>query len=252
MRQEIKFVVPVDRGAEFMARCRDHCEFDKHTDDRGGYQVLSIYYDSPRHRFYWDREESVGFRRKVRFRAYQCSGQVTALVLEIKERHKNLVNKKRIVIPATGLPLGGTELSNVLGLFPDSEAKREVTFLYERLALRPAVAINYYRTTLVGRYDPNLRITLDSHLVSGDPGSFNSDCVPFIRPDLSILEVKASTSIPAWLHHSMLEYGFSRVRYSKYCDGLRTYWSHGSGGAVERVEAVPQEDQIDEVAQAVG
>ncbi|MEZ4753992.1 MAG: VTC domain-containing protein [Bdellovibrionota bacterium] len=97
-RHELKYEVPISVADKFFEDCMPFCDWDKYAGPTKMYEIASVYYDTPSFIFYRDREESVGYRRKIRLRSYNTDGKSTALFIEIKEKHKQFVNKKRINI----------------------------------------------------------------------------------------------------------------------------------------------------------
>ena len=227
-RLEMKFVVSLEQGNGFLASLNDHLVPDKHGDGQGTYEVASIYYDTPSYRFFWDRTESVGYRRKVRLRAYLKDEGITALFIEIKERHQSVVIKKRISLPLTLLDTLGPDhfhwkLGDILPHAADNAETRELRYLFERLGLEPAANIRYIRRSYVSVYENDLRITLDRHLTVGESPltEFEEGSEQlFLPPDNAILEVKMNGRAPDWIVRAMAPYGLMRQRYSKYCEGL--------------------------------
>lgn len=232
-RHELKFVVRRDRGLELMRQIEPYCVGDEHADDSHSYDIASVYYDTPSLRFFHDREESVGCRRKVRLRGYVRGGQCSALFLEIKEKHKQVVAKKRAQYPDLSLLQRFDDhvaipANLLLEGLPDGELTREVTFLNELLGLTPVCLIRYRRQTLIGRAEPGLRVTLDTDLTTGGSLIYSDEQeLHFLDPMLAILEVKTSREIPLWLQSVLLSHNASRLRYSKYCEGVRLLASEG-------------------------
>lgn len=98
LRHELKFVVSVNDGTDFFQSCLNYCHPDAHADSFQSYEVASLYYDTEDSWFYRDREESVGYRRKIRLRSTNLEEEPRALFIEIKEKHKNKGTKKEIKV----------------------------------------------------------------------------------------------------------------------------------------------------------
>ncbi len=84
MRHEVKYLATISDVDSFFKELEPFCSFDKHAGKTNSYEIASIYYDTADLRFYGDREESVGYRRKVRLRSYNNEGKSQALFIEIK------------------------------------------------------------------------------------------------------------------------------------------------------------------------
>jgi VTC domain len=228
LRYELKYVVNIQNALKLMDRCANHASYDNHGDENGAYEVASLYYDTARLRFHWDRKESVGYRRKVRLRSYVVDGNCTGLFLEIKEKHKSLIGKKRTqlnsgILAAIKSDHHRITLAELAPYLKDDAAVREVCFLDEYFGLLPTMMIRYVRKTLVGNYEPNLRITLDTRLTAG--GSSLTKFCPkeesfFLQPNQAVFEIKSHGTLPIWLQKAVSEFKLFRVRYSKYCSGV--------------------------------
>lgn len=224
-RHEVKFVVSLESANRFLEEIRWYCDGDPHAGPDLSYEIASLYFDTADFRFYWDREESVGFRRKVRLRSYNSDSAIRALFLEIKEKHKRFVAKKRAAFEGTPV-LGGIgphsrlRLKDLLESLPDSWQKREISYLDSRFRLEPVTIIRYLRRAFVPRFENDMRITLDTGLTAGgdDLSVFREELeTPLLPPSSAVLEIKTNRSIPLWLHAALLRQGFFQVRFSKYC-----------------------------------
>lgn len=229
-RHELKYLVHLGKGRELMEELKHHCKLDKHVDETESYEISSIYYDTSDLRFYVDREESVGYRRKVRFRSYNKDGKSKALFVEIKERHKNLISKKRVNLKESNIleecqPHNRIPLDRVIADLEDGSDAREIAYLHKRLELEPIVMIRYMRMPLIPIYEDKIRITLDTQITAGGHNLTKRDpdmkVEKFIlNADYGIFEVKTNDVIPMWLQSVLLRYGLSQTRFSKYCLGV--------------------------------
>jgi hypothetical protein len=231
-RFELKFVIPLDKAFEIFDAFKAYCVKDDHSNEDWEYSVSSIYYDSKSFIFYNDREESVGYRRKIRFRTYSLDEQsVHSSFLEIKEKHKNQVAKKRAKFADSSFlncitNLNTVPLARLLSELPDSAVKREIAYLDEKLSLFPTPIIRYKRKIAIGRFDPSLRITVDYNLLSGGGDSLlthdSSTGKSVLSPFKAVFEIKTRNTLPLWLQQVVSKYGFFRVKYSKYCESLKS------------------------------
>lgn len=227
-RHEIKFVVDLGEAERFFEDLSPYCNFDKHADQTHSYEICSTYYDTKDLRFYLDREESIGHRRKIRLRAYNTDSKSTALFIEIKEKHKNHVAKKRINMKTmdildSGIPHNELPLSMVIEGLEDTEYAREMDYLHRRLKLYPAVVVRYIRKALIPIHEDDMRITLDTKITAGGTSlsKYNPDEEKFIcDPKHGVLEIKTNQSIPLWLQSITKRYSFKHTNFSKYCLGI--------------------------------
>lgn len=231
-RHELKIILPAEKIESFKESIAPWCDVDAHAGPLGCYEVGSLYYDTPDLRFFWDREESVGYRRKVRLRSYNHDGKATKLFVEIKEKHLQLCAKKRIDLPDTSL-LETTDrhdrlpLNDVLDAMEESAEKREVAYLHERLRLTPVVIVRYIRAPFIPKYEGDARITIDSRITAGGEnlGFYDTRKESFVlSPSRSILEIKTNGGLPLWLQSVLRRHELWQSKYSKYCEAVRTYW----------------------------
>jgi SPX domain protein involved in polyphosphate accumulation len=238
-RHEVKYVIDLSLASELLAALQPFCSPDAHAGTTGAYEIASVYYDSADLSFYRAREESVGYRRKVRLRTYNQDGQAKAMFLEIKEKHKQHVSKKRLFLKDHSIlnEFGGSNgsmnhvdiplarvLANLEGSSVGQSAEvRELSYLSKRLELVPVLLNRYIRTALVGNNDHDLRITLDTRITAGGKSLPLYDALKetfLVHPEKGVLEIKTNQGIPLWLHSILLRYELTQTRYSKYCLGV--------------------------------
>ncbi len=228
-RHELKFIVPVGAAETLYRELEVYCDYDKHAGVTKSYEVASVYYDTEDLQFYWDREESVGYRRKIRLRSYNSEGESKALFVEIKEKHKQFVCKKRAnltsneILTKTSLH-DRIPLSEVLSYLDDTAEGREISYLHKRLELKPIVMIRYQRKAILPRFENDMRITLDTELWGGGTSLAQRDDSQersLIAPGSGIFEVKTNFNVPLWLQSILLRYELRQTKFSKYCVAVR-------------------------------
>jgi hypothetical protein len=221
-RFEVKYFVATRHVPALVADLQPFSQPDSHARGSGGYGVFSVYWDTPRLSFFWEKVEGVKHRRKLRFRRYDSSDTVS---VEIKQRVDRTLHKRRVSWP----------VSKVREAFGDGAAVRwdeigddpvatEVALMIERLRLRPTMGVRYQRHARFGRFDPGLRLTIDSRLMYR-PAPIDL-ARPFttgayiIDPRVSVFEIKYDHRAPRWLTKLVCRYGLKIVRMSKYCSAV--------------------------------
>jgi hypothetical protein len=242
LRFELKYIIPLDVAQKLWKEIEMHCVTDEHADPEFGYEVSSLYFDTRKLRFHYDRQESTGYRRKVRLRAYGATphsdnptalpeNQCAGLFMEIKEKHKHRVGKKRCKLIDNSILISYPDILKIsiddLEPFmpPDHVATREILYLHKQLGLSPVNLIRYIRRSFAGKYEPGLRITLDYRVTVGGKSLLTYDAAKekfIIPPSLGVLEIKSFGTIPIWLQNTLLRFELSRTRMSKYCEGVIT------------------------------
>ena len=201
-RNELKFVIRFDERVALLERWRRNLSRDPHTNEDAVTGILSQYYDTPSLRFYREKLDGIGFRNKVRLRTYGYRfrpGQAT--FIEIKQRLGALVRKIRQRVAE----VHPRHLSPETWTFDDPRAGSAFGVLLERFRLRPSAQVWYLREAYEALVEPDVRVTFDSSLTALHPGEQleaerMADPTSRIMPDtLVILEVKATSGIPAWV-----------------------------------------------------
>lgn len=224
-RFELKYLLTSSQANAFREDLLQHVDLDPHSGPTGSYPLASLYYDTPDHRFYWEKIDGIKFRRKLRVRSYEPAPEPsTGVFVEIKQRVNRVTQKRRVVTQlADALALCGA------GIVPAHDSRDTAT--YDEIAamtlyydLEPVVVTLYEREAFVGREsDPGLRITFDKDiryratdldLSSTAPGR------PAINPSRLVMEVKVNERIPFWLTELVARHDCQLVRISKYCQSL--------------------------------
>lgn len=230
-RKEYKFYVPSIHLDALRERMLNHIEHDPFCTDMplNRYSVRSIYLDTARLLFYYEKVDGLKVRKKLRVRVYNHPYENTKAFLEIKRKVEDTIIKERATIFLEEVPLlsNGARIQLVEGESASHRSKLALDrfiYLTKRLNLEPQVLITYEREAFEDIDSGDLRVTFDMNVRS------------FINPDYSqiyqeedlrsftdpffILEVKFSTMMPLWLKETIREYGLHLQSISKYCLGL--------------------------------
>jgi len=227
-RYEIKYLVPREILGDLRDELGRRMEVDAYA-AAGGYGVWSVYYDTTRLRFYWEKIEGLRFRRKLRIRHYgdRCVDDDTPVFVEIKQRVNRVTQKRRVQVPYGQ----ARQLCDQRRMIDCGDSGHgfleEVLGLVAGLDLRPIAMTGYRREAFVGRgAEVGLRVTLD-HRVLGRDRDFhlgadveNKFIVP---PRLAVLEVKANERVPYWLTDLTARHSLAVVRMSKYCQSVEAF-----------------------------
>lgn len=228
-RYEIKYLVTEEQVPRIREELRRRMDTDAHA-RHGGYDVISLYYDTAGLRFYWEKIEGLRFRRKLRVRNYGDRASITddsPVFVEVKQRVNRVTQKRRVRLPYRL----ARRLCDGREMVPHEPGQR--AFLEEVLALivendlRPIATTGYQREPFVGRgIDLGLRVTLD-HRVRGRDRDFHLGADAenrfIVPPHLAIMEVKANDRVPYWVTDMTAALNLSVVRVSKYCQSVETF-----------------------------
>ena len=226
-RFELKYLVSIRDAEKFKRALGAYLGPDEHGDGIGSYQISSLYYDGPDHRFYWEKVDGIRFRRKLRIRCYQPPDEFTPdtpVFVEIKQRLDRVTQKRRVLLPYQAA-LSLCDRREIPEHAPrDAAVMEEIAAMTWQYNLRPASLVRYRRLALVGTdYDIGLRVTFDtdlryraSQLQLGDQ---QSDLLLF-PPDWTVIEIKVNERIPYWLTELVASHNLNMVRLSKYCRSI--------------------------------
>ena len=221
-RFEVKYFVATKTVPGLLEELGAYTSVDAHADPRHGYEVFSVYWDTANLSFFWEKIEGVKSRRKVRFRRYGDSDEV---YIEVKQRDDRTLRKRRLKWPLDRVvQVFGRGRGVDWDALGDEPVAREVAVMVDRLALRPTMGVSYRRRALFGRFDPELRVTVDSRLMY-QPAPVDL-ARPFhagsyiLDPRVSVLEIKYDNRVPLWLTKFVCRHGLKIVRMSKYCSAI--------------------------------
>ena len=226
-RFELKYVLTLEQAARFKGDLRNYLVPDEHGDNNGLYSLSSLYYDSPELRCYWEKENGIKFRRKLRMRRYE-SGELlteeTPIFLEIKQRVDRVTQKRRAVLPY-GEALRLCQDRQMPNFAREDQGLIEEIFAFLwQYNLRPATIVRYDRQAFLSeKYDIGLRVTFDTSLTfQTHPLHLHEypSALPMLAPYLTIMEIKVNERIPSWLAEMIAMHNLQLIRVSKYCRSI--------------------------------
>src|SRR5690625_3397398 len=222
-RREQKYLISTEQYEALVERMGPYMRNDKYGID-GRYTVTSLYFESPDHKIYFETKNKLKFRQKLRLRVYDDADTHSTAFFEVKQKHKKVVNKRRMLLP---LHEAYRYLDNInqntnLEEYETSNPQvfREIDHFRSLYNLRPEMIVSYDRKALHGMYDDELRVTFDLnlrcrsddlHLEHGPSGE------NFIDKNVVVLEVKVNHSVPLWLTRMLQDLHCEQRSASKYC-----------------------------------
>lgn len=235
-RFELKFLIPVEVKERLLKELKFALLPDSHGDERGGYLISSLYYDTRDLETYWEKIDGVLQRQKFRLRYYGGNeGGLGAAFFEIKHRYNSCVSKERLRLPtelAEGLLSHRLELE-ALGSAVEEPTLAQSAMLarllrfHHRRQLVPALIVAYRREAWLGKEDPSLRVTFD-HLITCHPSDDYLSPgtrvgIPTLDPRRLVLEIKFDQSLPRWLQQRLVLEELRPIRYSKYVESALAF-----------------------------
>lgn len=234
MRNEFKYIVPESKMDLLRQLIMPFVNVDKFAgaDGNNQYTVRSIYFDTPRYDYYFEKVEGIKNRKKLRIRGYNEKDMEKIVFLEIKRKYDTPIMKYRApVVFRDALEifeetkLNGHIINN--HQFPKG-AESSKRFFYQMYSknLRPVVLVIYEREAYMCKFDETIRITFDKNLRSVAYPAID-DLYTEIDAQRSllnsfILEVKFNNHFPSWLFPTIAQLGLRKQSASKYCISMDT------------------------------
>lgn len=222
-RREQKYIISSKQYEALLSELTPFMRADKYGVN-GCYTVTSLYFDNPGCQIYYETKNKLPFRQKLRLRVYDSVDINSNAFFEIKQKHKKVVNKRRMVIPLYEAERYLAEIDENISLLnyetSNLQVLKEIDYFRSLYELKPEMIISYDRKALHGIDDDELRLTFDFNLrcrhedlslVNGPYGDH------FINPDDVILEVKVNDSVPLWLTRILQDLECEQRSASKYC-----------------------------------
>jgi len=227
-RRELKYYVPIVLLDALRDRIMTHMEYDPHCLGRKdfAYPVHSLYLDTRRSLFYFEKIEGHKVRKKLRIRIYEPVEIERTAFLEIKRKINEHVFKERVQIPIDE----ALQLFNGVTFHPlncrngQALALDRFVYLTKRLQLEPKVLIVYDREAFFDPEGTSLRVTFDMNIRSSPTDDLEDllselDCRP-VSQQYFIMEVKFSGIMPHSIKRIINDFRLRLQSYSKYCEGL--------------------------------
>lgn len=218
LRFERKFLLPLEEYHRLRGRLDALLDRDAHT-GRDGYAIRSLYFDTLCDGDYFEKEDGVQLRRKLRLRLYDPASGFAFLEMKQKEGEYQLKRSLRLSRAAAQSLARGiyTPLLDVRDDFAD-----ECYALLSMRGYRPKAVIEYRREAYTAP-ENNTRITFDREIRATE------SCMDLFHPALPlypvmdggqvILEVKYNGFLLEYLRELVGACERAQTSASKYCMG---------------------------------
>jgi hypothetical protein len=229
-RYEYKYVIPAELVTPIRSFIRPYCDMDYYAErePENFYTISSLYLDTDGYKTFWDKEQEVPVRFKLRVRTYgeRADGPVK---FEIKRRFNEVTRKTWVEVPRESWPqlLTAPDTRLAAGLSAASRmALNEFLQLARGMRVAPKMLVEYQRQAFVSRIDRYVRISFDRRLRYQPIREYDFRCRPEVW-QLSegagsnlVLELKFMTTAPVWLQDMVRTFGLLRRGFSKYCTAV--------------------------------
>lgn len=221
-RREQKYLITKKQYEQLVERITPHMRYDKYGVD-GKYAVTSLYFENEHLDIYYETKNKLKYRQKLRLRVYDETDINGTAFFEIKQKHNNVVNKRRVVLPlAEAYRFLEKDRQEELTSYQSTNEQvlREIDYYKEYYQLQPEMIVSYNRHAFHGVADSELRITFDMDLkcrsndLALEHGPYGER---FIDKDLVVLEVKVNDSVPLWLTRHLQDLNCEQRSASKFC-----------------------------------
>lgn len=223
-RKEQKYLITTVQYEQLIQQISPFMRPDKFGED-GKYTVTSLYFESDDHKIYFETKNKLKYRQKLRLRIYDDTDIHGTAFFEVKQKHKKVVNKRRMLISLSEAYRYINRLESCINNYEGSNIQvlREIDYFRNLYRLEPEMIVSYDRHALHCITDPELRITFDYNLrcrnedLLLENGAYGKN---FVDSNLVVLEVKVNDSVPLWLTRILQQLNCEQRSASKFCTSL--------------------------------
>lgn len=218
LRQEKKFLLPKSDFYLLKGRLDKELHGDLYN-GLFGYSVRSLYFDTVYNGDYYEKEDGVELRRKMRLRCYSPDSDFA--MLEMKQKQGEMQYKRSLRLGrADAVLMTQGDYSPLLAIKGENEEfAMECYGLLTRRCYLPKVIVEYQRMAYVAK-ENRIRITLDSDVrateSSMDLFSPNLLMHPVMDASAFILEVKYNHFLLSYIKEMLNTVDRSELSVSKY------------------------------------
>lgn len=208
-RVEKKYLITENQKNAFLKLIDDYIEKDEYFESH----ISNIYFDNDKFDLITTSIEKPLFKAKLRLRSYDVPSLSDKVFLEIKDKYKGVVGKRRIKIKLSHfyeyLETGSTK---------DEQIMREIDYYFKKYDLHPQIFVAYDRLSYKGRDNENIRITIDENLRSRTEDlrlELGSNGKKYFQDREYIMEIKILDAMPLWLARSLSTLKIYPTSFSK-------------------------------------
>lgn len=227
-RYEKKYILNKKQYALFIENTKPYITEDAY----GLHTICNLYLDTENFQLIRTSIEKPVYKEKIRLRSYGVPHFNDNVFLELKKKYKGIVYKRRISLPLN-------EAMDYINFKkpPKNQCQifKEIDWSMNLYNPTPKAFIAYDRTAFFGNDDSEFRVTFDNNirfrettleLSKGDYGNF------ILEPNLTLMELKISESMPLWLSYILSELKIFPVSFSKYGTCYKNYLCQQKGGII--------------------
>lgn len=208
-RIEQKYLMTKRQKEDLLYKIRNNIEKDQYYKST----ICNIYFDNDNNDLIVASLEKPAFKAKLRLRSYNIPNKKDNVFLEIKDKYKGVVGKRRIK-----MTLEDFYKYLDTGIYKDNQIMKELDYYFKTYNLKPYIFVGYDRISYKDKNNKELRITIDSGLRSRKNNlklELGATGEPYFEDDKYIMEIKALDALPLWLVKSLSELKIYPVSFSK-------------------------------------
>jgi len=233
-RYEKKYQLDANQFNKLLPELLLYMNPNGYLSSKDSYPIYNIYFDTENFDVIKQSLSKPYYKEKLRLRSYTIPETDDDMVfIELKKKIGGIVSKRRV-------PLSLKEAYDFIafGQYPEEFKDQshlvldEIRYYLETHILEPKAFISYERLALVGKNDPEFRLTLDYNIKTRqnqlllEAGDFGSLLLP---ENQYIMEIKILGSIPLWLSHTLSQLKIYSSSFSKYGTAYKKYRKESFG-----------------------
>lgn len=229
-RYERKYLLTDTMAVAVRNELLPYLDVDAHTPPESvrGYQVLSLYLDTPALDLYHQSRQGLKERMKLRIRYYDHDPEGIAYV-EIKQKSRGLTFKRRFSIHKSMIESmlrnpNCEHLQHALSNGARGTALEEFAQRRQSLGADPKLFVAYEREAYNSKDEPRVRITFDRRITTNAAMRSAGLNAPRFGSNIGglnvLLEFKYAGTRPLWLRDTLKKFKLRRTSFSKFVKGL--------------------------------
>lgn len=227
-RCEKKYLLTEKQYILLTERLAEHMNPDAYNVNGQLYKICNIYYDTSDDFLIRNSIEKPVYKEKLRLRSYGNPDVDKNVFLEIKKKHKGIVNKRRTSIRLKDAyeyldnRLGKSELLSGEGnkaQIINEQVLAEIDYFKSFYRLEPKVYISYDRQAFFAKDDNDFRVTFDTNIKTRRDNlrlELEDYGESLLLQGIYLMEVKALGAVPLWFAGLLSEFEIYPVSFSKY------------------------------------
>lgn len=216
LRQEKKYLISIEQMYQYSQYLQKVMIQDPHNGAEG-YTIRSLYFDTLDNRDFWEKEDGVELRRKIRLRCYHPTDDFA--MLEMKQK-QGAMQKKRSLRMKREDAKRLIQCDYGVLLHYDEEFAKECYALMNMYCYLPKAIVEYRRKAFIAK-ENKIRITFDHQIKATEScmDIFSAQLVQnmVLNPYLTVLEVKYNGFLLSYIKDLLQVCDKSELSVSKYC-----------------------------------